>query len=1482
MSPDGSLEQFSWGALKRDGLSAWTFKDGSWVRLRSNRDLLDLGSRVAIAPIGASPDEIEALSSVSPPSFTAKDAARVLRFKELLQAGPVASLSNGFAPHASKPDGRLLDYLWGRTDSIHEISSRYGEHIAQYVLEHKDNLSDADIAYLLHAMSQPTSDEIWDSAAKDMFDKLVANFPEHALLAERIESHHSVFYELKFETPGRSGDPESAAALCDLALSIASAHADPPRTIKDSIRLARDLIVQHGSPHAAMRHLTGLKEDCSLQEAVDVYNLLAYGALDPQVALAVARLADGDPNLLDLFASEMHNTATIDVARASAIKEDYIKDPLSAMFLHGSAARAVSAFFQDAKASLSHPDAASLALALGYPSLDRAHPDLRTSLDRLHMDSFLKTLEFAKIENNSGVPHAELALRLSLAFGPHAEDYLRRMTAPSKERILIQRASQIAPHIASQVLLARSGKEYIQGASDAQDRRLRRQAVGNVQAYSKEKLQDRLESLSGSIPAIKDAQEATRQKISALRAVEGQDNRQEINRLYEELNKFPETLASKEREMRALSALLDAYDSASDEQIGKLTEDWVLATPQSPPKNAGLSLHDAAFWLPTDPDVAASLGAWLLEGDRAEKIFDRPTGISDMMLISSAWSDMAPLVDPDFAPHSPSQPSPLSASLSHSSSRSFGHVLEHARQVTAAGDFGDRFSSALSRIGATASSSQTSLDLVRESWDTPTPFPLEKTWSSSDPSVPTLRGRFIPRDDIRGTQLGILTNCCQHPTGAGRTCAESGQTHPAMGFFVVEDAAGNVISQSWVWSDGSGGVCFDNVEGKPRQEQHNAVVDVYEQASRDLLGRYERVTVGAHNSISFANATNTQSLSLSSVGYHGYSDATRGQLLLASRSSSDSGSLTTLGLPDGFIWRQGESSVTVRKSGLVFDGPDAHDIAQRMLPSMAARTWEVSGSSGSFTLEITDNPHLTPSIEGLPLTLFDPTDTELEMISSFSPGMDKDTASLWFRATSRDMGLVETALSNGWDPESAALAMRSDTYGRRVLSNPMPAPEVVRGIAAGLSPERASIPSIQGVLADASALAPEATPAKLASVIPWAARSSNPAAAAAALSHCTSEAHYPTVLSLVESGADPRDVRNLARQQEHNMNMDGPFDARYAPRFAALTPEELSRAASYVAIRSDRPMSSEFYHPEVILAIATQPQDVVHQILNCDQTYRTDPRTVDFVLAGGDPSDWRRVSKAVGITDPGTNQRASGSFLASVSKERVDALDAALDAARVQHAVGENQPPHYYSPKMLEVLSDSSAVSAATECVARMLPVSGDDYYCLPENSTDFAGLVEARVSPSDAETLARSGVTARMLASACGDYRVSNRPSGQQVAALASVSSHPLATSEVLNRALHSASLIPFVTDVLSSQEVSPQAAALLERVVYSQDSSDAVVFAQAWSDPSNRPALLSRASSRDSLGSIVASSIKSLPGSLGGLRGTFKSSSSRDDQDE
>lgn len=70
----------------------------------------------------------------------------------------------------------------------------------------------------------------------------------------------------------------------------------------------------------------------------------------------------------------------------------------------------------------------------------------------------------------------------------------------------------------------------------------------------------------------------------------------------------------------------------------------------------------------------------------------------------------------------------------------------------------------------------------------------------------------LPANDVRGPFLGKLVNCCQSIGGHGEECAEHGISSKDSGFYVVEDAKGAIIGETWAWRGTHDEICFDSLE----------------------------------------------------------------------------------------------------------------------------------------------------------------------------------------------------------------------------------------------------------------------------------------------------------------------------------------------------------------------------------------------------------------------------------------------------------------------------------------------------------------------------------------------------------------------------------------------------------------------------------------------------------------------------------------------
>lgn len=133
----------------------------------------------------------------------------------------------------------------------------------------------------------------------------------------------------------------------------------------------------------------------------------------------------------------------------------------------------------------------------------------------------------------------------------------------------------------------------------------------------------------------------------------------------------------------------------------------------------------------------------------------------------------------------------------------------------------------------------------------------------------------LPRGDPRGPWLGVATDCCQHPSGAGASCAQHGSIDPKGGFWVVRDA-GKIVAQSWIWRRGDA-VAADNIEALGRPSW---LLPIYQRAARALLGRMgiRAVLVGEGASDCDLSALH-EATHPAMAPYGCYSDAGRQRLL---------------------------------------------------------------------------------------------------------------------------------------------------------------------------------------------------------------------------------------------------------------------------------------------------------------------------------------------------------------------------------------------------------------------------------------------------------------------------------------------------------------------------------------------------------------------------------------------------------------------------
>lgn len=1288
---DGSLAQHSWGELKQRGDALWTQRDGVWRRVRNNRDLQRLGERTCIAPIGASIQQLEASAVATPTVMNQRAVRRITAISELAAADTaVLLLSNRYAM-LSYEQRVVLDIL---RDPAHRISGMALTARQTAAVEAlRAEPTDRNIAIALEELERGDAAAQWRAVLAPFAARNGLSSEEGGLFGGSAISRIT---QRVFQL-----DPSIAPAAIALAETLSWNDRYAPRDIADVFEESAGLIQRFGSHQKALCYLARVPEDTDPELAARVISLQRAGGIKSADALEVLKAA---PNAHALLRSELFNSGTLTKQRAAEIEAAWSRDKLDATLRFGDGHLLAELVLN--QSNLEDRDIQAIVAALGYGAADRCSPELHEALKVVPQAPLMRALSYAKAENNSAIPNADLALRLALVFGDDLESYLTRTVNPSDARRTAIRQRTITPQLAESILLARDPSRGL--PQDPALLRAHRKAVGDAQVNSRENLQKRLSMLESSFAGIEEGTHRLQVKLQAATSLEDPIARErEVRTLQAELAGRQPLLDAKRAEHRALGALLQAYDTATEEELTELVGEWVASTYTTASPTIGLSLHDASFWLPADPEHARSFGEWFQRGDRSSNALKRATGIADLTLISRAW----PKLDAE------------------QRTASFGQMLEHARDVAGTKGLGDRFTTALERTGATKHSAQRTLDLVRESWDKPSPFPLERTFEATGSNM-TLRGRFIPRDDVRGPQLGILTSCCQHLDGAGAACARAGQTHPAMGFFVVEDPAGNVLAQSWVWADGTGGVCFDNVEGRVGEYEPLAV-EVYQSATSALLERFHTVSVGSHNSIRFLAPAMETPLQPSTVGYHGYRDS-QNQLLLGERSAEYG--LVTVGTSDGFIWKEGDSSVTVRGNTLAFDGPQAESIAERMLPSMGARTWSVTSPAGNREIKVEQNAHLTPNIDGMPLSVFALSEETRARVNTIAPHLSDEEAHMWFSLAGQDFDMMRDAIANGWEPDQVRAVMQNKRAAPTALASPPPDELVLSAISAGYSVERASAnfsPGTQSreLLEHLRLSNPRASENDRLAVIPSALQTDAPKAAAEALLGVDSPSVRAAVIDMAEAGVDLYTIRKIAQSGAHHHHAKL-TDAEHIDAVRTLTPDQAQVLAAHI--------TDGYQEPDVLLALATADEDTRQVIRRADPDLRS-RELIAYLRAGGDPESWSRVNHAT--------WDAPGEQLARFSADDIDHISNELDRAGVRHAQGQYVARHQLNGAALEVFQDLDRLEQAATAAERMLAhTDPDSFWDGPDSAVEFASFVKAQISADHAEALAAAGFSPRTI----------------------------------------------------------------------------------------------------------------------------------------
>jgi hypothetical protein len=350
-------------------------------------------------------------------------------------------------------------------------------------------------------------------------------------------------------------------------------------------------------------------------------------------------------------------------------------------------------------------------------------------------------------------------------------------------------------------------------------------------------------------------------------------------------------------------------------------------------------LSKLGSWLPSGGDLS-SFVSWLLAAQRTQAVLTAQ-GRAELASIVVNFDQLA----------DSEQALSVSETATKLRLRGYGPVGETA------------FGMVCADAGISAQLANANVERWTKSLSTPQLFPTGVRFT--DRKTP-YTARFLPRDDPRGLWLGQLTDCCQYPSSVGETCAWAGCELALHGFFVVEDAKREVIAQSWVWSDGKGGVCFDSVERRNRrvslnsnatksaQRRARAVRRLYRKAAEHLLGWFDVVNIGPAWGLGELTRQVADE-ALVPDSYHGYRDSNT-QHSLAERDSATDAVKVRKAPRNSFKVYQGRKLVaTVTADGIKAGSKVA-----------SAEVFEVFSSFGHDTNRLgLEDPSAPPAASGL-------------------------------------------------------------------------------------------------------------------------------------------------------------------------------------------------------------------------------------------------------------------------------------------------------------------------------------------------------------------------------------------------------------------------------------------------------------------------------------------------------------------------------------
>ncbi len=284
-------------------------------------------------------------------------------------------------------------------------------------------------------------------------------------------------------------------------------------------------------------------------------------------------------------------------------------------------------------------------------------------------------------------------------------------------------------------------------------------------------------------------------------------------------------------------------------------------------KNETINLHDALYWLPTNitgkdrANFIALIDKHFLYKDEHNIQHHRP--FAEFEIIAKAWT-----------------------SLSHEEQQlSYKDLLATIRAKKYTDCSYKEFGEEAARWGVPGKNYKTYENIYKQGLVMPELIDSRQRFTDGG----NLVGRFLPRNDPRTGFFGQWTDCCQHFSGAGKTCAISSVRDPFSQLFVIEDKNGRIVAGSWVWESKFKqgdkyykALCYDNIEAIGDYDHSQEVINIYKNTLPYLAKQnYAKVTVGmGYQDGSINEFTNDPDPVPLNKSYSGYTDAKAQKIMM--------------------------------------------------------------------------------------------------------------------------------------------------------------------------------------------------------------------------------------------------------------------------------------------------------------------------------------------------------------------------------------------------------------------------------------------------------------------------------------------------------------------------------------------------------------------------------------------------------------------------